>query len=177
MIRPTALQSALIAAGILTLSACSPMKPADTAAVKPEAAATPAAPTLPVSINATMVALVDHASEPLWVAAYKPPKDDAGWKETQYNAYQVAVTGKLIQLVGTGPEDAKWAANPSWKQNADAMSVAGMDALKAAQARDVKALDEAGAKLVEACEACHKEFKPSLTTGGLYKSTNYPSKK
>ena len=56
------------------------------------------------------------------------------------------------------------------------MSVAGMNALKAAQAKDVKALDEAGSQLVEVCEACHKQFKPSLTTQGLYKSPDYPPK-
>jgi hypothetical protein len=166
----------LLSASVLAIGACAPKKEAVNTAAIPAAPA-PAAPTLPVSINATMVALVDHASEPLWVAAYKPPKDDAGWRETEYDAYQVAVTGKLIQLAGTGPNDAKWVADADWKQDADAMSVAGMDALRAAKARDVKALDEAGGKLVEACEACHKKFKPDLTTEGLYKSVDYPAKK
>ena len=166
------LPSALIALGIVSLTACTPNKPAEPAPAKTAAAAV----TLPVSINATMVALVDHASEPLWVAAYKPPKTEAAWKETEYDAYQVAVTGKLIQLAGTGANDAKWVADPAWKTDADAMSVAGMNALKAAQAKDVKALDEAGGQLVEACEACHKQFKPDLTTQGLYKSPDYPAK-
>lgn len=164
------LPSALIAFSLIALTACAPNRPADPAADKPQASAI----TLPVSINATMVALVDHASEPLWVAAYKTPKNDAAWKETEYDAYQVAVTGKLIQLAGTGANDAKWVADPAWTTNADAMSVAGLNALKAAQVKDVKALDEAGSQLVEACEACHKQFKPSLTTQGLYKSPDYP---
>jgi hypothetical protein len=168
------LPATTIALAILNLTACTPNKPAEKASAKPDVVA--AAPTLPVSINATMVALVDHASEPLWVAAYKPPKNDAGWRETEYDAYQVAVTGKLIQLAGAGPDDAKWVADPDWKQDADAMSTAGMNALKAAQSKDVKALDDAGSQLVEACEACHKKFKPSLTTGGLYKSPDYPPK-
>lgn len=166
----------LVALAGLSLASCSPSNPTEPAA-KSEAAASGTAPTLPVSINATMVALVDHASEPLWVAAYKSPKNAAAWKETEYTAYQVAVTGKLIQLAGTGPNDAKWVADAEWKTDADAMSLAGVDALRAAQAKDVKALDEAGSKLVEACESCHKKFKPSLTTGGLYKSASDPAKK
>jgi hypothetical protein len=176
MFRPTISSALLIVAGGLSLAACTPQKAAETPPAKGEPAVS-AAPTLPVSINATMVALVDHASEPLWVAAYKPPKTEAAWRETEYNAYQVAVTGKLIQLAGTGPNDAKWIADPNWKSDADAMSEAGMQALRAAQAKDVKSLDDAGAKLVEACEACHMKFKPSLTTEGLYKSPDYPSKK
>ena len=166
---------AMVAAfSALASTACTPTKPAETTPAKAEAASTP---TLPVSINAVMVALVDHASDPLWVAAYKPPKNDAAWKETEYDAYQVAVTGKLIQLAGSGPIDANWVADPVWRSYADAMSLAGMDSLRAAQAKDIKALDAAGAKLVEACEGCHKQFKPSLTTGGLYKSPASPTKK
>jgi hypothetical protein len=123
-----------------------------------------------------MVALVDHASEPLWLDAYEPPKTPDRWLEAEYNAYQMAVSGKLIQLAGTGPNDADWVMEPQWKNFADAMSAAGMDALKAAQAKDVTALNAAGDRLVAACEACHKEFKPGLTSMGIYKSPNYPPK-
>jgi hypothetical protein len=166
--------SAIFAAlGVLSLSGCTP-KPA---AESPPAPQPAAAPTLPVSINAIMVAMVDHSSEPLWQDSYKPPATDAGWRETEYNAYQMAVYGKLIQLVGAGPNDAKWVADARWKSDADAMSAAGMEALKAAQAKDAKALEAAGDRLVEACEACHKQFKPDLTSMGLYKSPDYPRKK
>jgi cytochrome c556 len=56
------------------------------------------------------------------------------------------------------------------------MSAAGMDALKATQAKDVTALNAAGDRLVASCEACHKEFKPGLTSMGIYKSPNYHPK-
>jgi hypothetical protein len=52
-----------------------------------------------------------------------------------------------------------------------------MDVLKAAQAKDPAAVNAAGDKLVEVCEGCHKKFKPAETTGGMYKPTDYPSKK
>jgi cytochrome c556 len=67
-------------------------------------------------------------------------------------------------------------AQPEWKQYADEMSAAGMLALGAAQAKDGKALGEAGDKLVAACESCHKKYKPGLTSMGLYKSPSYPPK-
>lgn len=132
--------------------------------------------TLPVSINATMVALVDHASEPLWLDAYQPPTTDDRWREAEYNAYQLAVSGKLIQLAGTGPNDSDWVQDPDWIRLANELSGAGMDALAAAQARNVDAINLAGDRLVAACEDCHKQFKPGLTSMGIYKSPNYPPK-
>lgn len=168
--------AAIVAA---SLAACAPEQttaPPQAAAPAPEVAAATRVITLPVSINATMVALVDHASEPLWLDAYEPPKTEMRWLEAEYNAYQMAVGGKLIQLAGTGPNDADWVADPDWIKMADEMTAAGMDALNAAKARNVAMLNTAGDRLVAACEACHKKFKPGLTSMGIYKSPNYPPK-
>ncbi len=168
----------IIALGVCSISGCAPEMSVETAQPASEAPAPVSAVvpviTLPVSLNAVMVSLVDHASEPLWLDAYDPPSSDARWSEAEYNAYQMAVSGKLIQLAGTGPNDIDWVANPEWKTFADEMSAAGMNALNASQAKDVKALNEAGDRLVASCESCHKKFKPSLTSMGLYKSPNYP---
>jgi hypothetical protein len=101
------------AVGAVALAACSPTKVAEKPAEAPPAAAAPAAPKLPISINAAMVGMVDYAAEPVWVSGYKPPKTKEGWRELEHNGYEVAVNGKLIQLVGTGPNDAKWAPTPS----------------------------------------------------------------
>jgi len=171
------LTAGVLALGALALAACSPTpSKAPDKAAEASAPATPAAPKLPVSINAVMVGMVDYAAEPVWKSGYKPPKTAAGWRDLEHNAYEVAVNGKLIQLVGTGPNDAKWAADPEWIRLADAESAAGMDVLKAAQAKDVAGVNAAGDKLVAVCEDCHKKFKPAETTGGLYKSPDYPGK-
>ncbi len=165
---------ALSAAALL--GACAPREPETAAATEPAQVAVAPTIKLPVSINATMVALVDHASEPLWVDAYIAPTSEARWREAQYNAYQLAIAGKLIQLEGTGPNDAVWAADPAWRSIADELSAAGMDALSAAKATDAALLDKAGTRIVAACEDCHKKFKPDLPTMGLYKSPDYPPK-
>ncbi len=177
----TGVVSGLVVALAFGISGCTPA-PATQA---PEtAAATPApiaadAPLirLPVSINEVMVAMVDHASEPLWLDAYEPPTTDAGWRDAEHHAYQMAVDGKLIQLAGTGPNDDVWVTDPDWKIMANEMSGAGMDALSAAKAKDVAALNTAGDRLVASCEACHKKFKPDLTSMGVYKSPDYPAPK
>lgn len=156
-------------------AACSPSAPAPgPAATVPAPAPVAATPIkLPVSINEVMVALVDHASEPLWLDSYTAPKTDGRWLEAEYNAYQLAISGKLIQLAGSGPNDAEWVADPQWQTMADELSDAGMQALNAAKAKDVNMLNTSGDRLVAACEACHKQFKPGLTSMGVYKSPNY----
>lgn len=171
----------LISAGLLGLAtACSPPATQTPAAEAPtaapaEVAATPRPVTLPISLNAVMVALVDHASEPLWLDAYEPPTTEAGWREAEHHAYQMAVGGKLIQLAGTGPNDATWVADANWIRMADEMSAAGMDALAATRARNVALLNTAGDRLVAACEACHTEYKLGLPSMGIYKSPDYPT--
>lgn len=160
----------------MLLGACAPRETETAETPAAPVVQAPAAPTLPVSINATMVALVDHASEPLWVDAYVAPTTEERWAEAEYNAYQLAVAGKLIQLAGTGPNDANWVSDAKWKADADELSAAGMDALAAAKARNIDQLNTAGDRLVAACESCHKAFKPDLPTMGLYKSPNYPPK-
>lgn len=173
-----AYSSAIVSlAALATLAACAPEKAEPPAAAAPSAApAAAAAIKLPVSINAIMVALVDHASEPLWLDAYEPPATDDRWREAEYNAYQMAISGKLIQLAGTGPNDTDWVADPDWIRMSDELSDAGMEALKAAMSKDVAMLNAAGDRLVAVCEACHKQFKPGLTSMGIYKSPNYPPK-
>lgn len=173
--------TAVLAMAVAGLAACAPQAttpPPQAAAPAPvvEAAAPTRTISLPVSINAVMVALVDHASEPLWLDAYTPPKTDDGWREVEYEAYQMAVSGKLIQLAGTGPNDRDWVQDPDWIKMSDELSSAGMDALNAAQQRKVDQLNAAGDRLVAACESCHKKFKPGLTSMGIYKSPNYPPK-
>lgn len=129
---------------------------------------------LPVSINAVMVTLVDHASEPIWHDAYVPPTTDAGWRDAEHHAFQAAISGKVIQLPGTGPNDANWVTNADWIRMSDEMSNAGMDALAAVKARNIDQLTAAGDRLVASCESCHQAFKPDLPTMGIYKSPDYP---
>jgi cytochrome c556 len=55
----------------------------------------------------------------------------------------------------------------SWQKWAQALSGAGMAAQKAAQEKNRDALVAANGQLVESCEGCHKEFKPSLPSEGI----------
>jgi hypothetical protein len=123
----------------------------------------------PVSINAEMVRIVDHAGHQLWNAE-KPdmaPKTDADWENIIEHATQIAAAGALIRLEGTGPNDRTFVQQPDWQKFAAAVSTAGLAALKAGETKNKEALVAANGQLVEACEGCHKQFKPSLPSEGI----------
>jgi hypothetical protein len=122
-----------------------------------------------VSINAQMVSLVDHAAHALWDVEQegKKPKTQVDWEYVAEHAVQLAGAGSLIALPGTGPNDITMTQQPNWQKWSRAMSEAGMAALKASEAMNVEALVAANNQLVDTCESCHKEFKPSLPSEGI----------
>ena len=134
------------------------------AAVKPE-----------VSINAVMVALIDHAGHELWNAEHegKAPKTSDDWERIEEHAVQLAAAGPAVSLGGTGPSDAVWVRSGDWQKYAQALSDAGTSAASAAKRKDLTALVAANSKLVESCESCHKQFKPDLPTEGITHSHSH----
>jgi len=123
----------------------------------------------PVSINAEMVRIVDHAGHQLWNAekAETAPKTDADWENIVEHATQVAAAGALIRLEGSGANDRTFVQQPEWQKYAADMSAAGLAALKAGEAKNQAALVVANGQLVDACEGCHKRFKPALPSEGI----------
>jgi len=147
---------------------------APTEQAQPSAQSGPAArsvPTVqsPVSINAEMVRVVDHAAHQLWNAEREgmAPKTDADWENIVEHATQIAAAGALIRLEGTGPNDRTFVQQADWQKFGAAISDAGLAALKAAEAKSQGALVSANGQLVEACEGCHKRFKPELPSEGI----------
>jgi hypothetical protein len=138
--------------------------PADSSAAS---ASAPAAPESPVSLNAEMVALVDHAGHELWDVEKAGPKAAIDWANVEHHAIQLAAAGALVRLAGTGVNDRDWVRSASWSKWAQAMSDAGSAAHKAAQDKNREALVSANGQLVESCEGCHKEFKPDLPSEGI----------
>lgn len=123
---------------------------------------------LPISLNEVMVALVNHAADPIWRADWDQPQTDAQWREVERLAYQIQVGGALLQFPGTGPMDEEWVADPAWNRFAQQMSDAGRRAVSSARAQDQTLIRRAGDELVESCEACHMAFKPDLPTMDMF---------
>ncbi len=156
-----------LAAGALLLGGCS--APVTQQPTQPVVKASPPPSGPPVSINAEMVALVDHAGHALWDVEIKgkAPKTDNDWENIAEHATQLAAAGSLITLPGSGPNDITLTQQPNWQKWSRAVSDAGMAALKASQTKSMEALLAANSDLVAACEGCHKEYKPSLPSEGI----------
>jgi hypothetical protein len=132
--------------------------------------------TLPVSLNAVMVGLIDHSSDPIFYAGNpnRLPQSEDEWRELEYHAYQMVVGGKVIQLAGTGPMDADWVSQPEWINYSEQLTAVGMEALNAAQARDLTNYFEIGSRLVAACEGCHEAYKPDIPSMGIMHPPDFP---
>lgn len=165
--------------GLLWLAGCSgeqaPQPQATTGGETVSVTAAPQPPVeaqaltrLPVSLNSVMVALVNQAADPLWVAAWSNPQTDEEWRELERRAVQLELAGGLLSVPGTGPLDETWARNEGWKRWADQLRVAGSTAVGAVKTRDLQRISSVGDQIVEICEGCHLEFKLASPTGGEY---------
>ncbi len=123
---------------------------------------------LPVSLNEVMVALVNSAADPIWLAAWRNPSTDADWRNLEYRAYQLQLAGALLVIPGNGPMDEEWTSNPQWTAWANRLEAAGDHAVKAVAARDLPRISRAGDEIVDVCEGCHFAFKPDLPTSGMF---------
>jgi hypothetical protein len=163
-------QSAVLCGvSVLLLSGCNAGVEREPQQETPQASVPATILTPPVSVNAMMVALVDHAGHELWNVEKEggAPKSDADWAEIEHHATQLAAAGSLIALGGSGEADPGWAQSPDWRKHAEELNSAGLAALTAARSKNLEALVTANGQLVAVCESCHAQFKPDLPTEGI----------
>ena len=122
---------------------------------------------LATSINALMVALVDHSAHELWDAGSADDLTLLDWEIAEQNAIQLIASGTLLSLGGTGIADPGWVASPEWQEWSQDLTDASLAARAAIQAYDQTALSNAGDRLIDACNGCHQSFKPEIPTEGL----------
>lgn len=165
-----------VATAVVVVSCTAPASVEQKPAAQAATVAAPPAVRSPVSINAEMVTIVDHAGHQLWDAERpgNAPKADAAWANLEEHATQIAAAGALVSLPGTGINDIVWTDSAGWQKWSRALSDAGLAALKASQDKNMDALVAANGKLVEACEGCHKEFKPELPSEGIVHAHAHP---
>jgi len=128
---------------------------------------------VPVSINALMVAVVDHSAHEIWDAGNGGTMTGRDWQEVEQHAIQLAASGTLISLGGTGPADFGWVESPAWQGFAQELTSGAIAAQRAIQNQDQMALLQAGSAIVETCEGCHNTFKPDAPTEGILHVPHY----
>ena len=123
---------------------------------------------LPVSLNTVMVAMVNQAADPLWVAAWHNPETDEDWRALERRAVQLELAGTLLSVPGTGPLDEAWTSETMWQQWSGQLRDVRASAVAAVHARDIEAISNVGDTIVEVCEGCHRDFKLAFPTGGEF---------
>jgi hypothetical protein len=147
----------------LTLGACT-SQPTEAPAPAAEAPAPAPAFAPVVSLNEIMVYVVDTHANEIWDAAMVPPANDAAWKSLNRAAVALAAAGSLTKVSGNGPKDQMWTEQADWITHSQALSDAGLAAMKAVEDKDPAALSKAGDQLVVSCINCHREYKLDVPT-------------
>jgi hypothetical protein len=130
---------------------------------------------LAVSLNETMVALVDFAADGVWrPAASETPLTDTQWALIDQNAVNLIAAASLITMKGQGVNDEVWIVNPDWRRWSLEMQATAAQVRSAVTTRDQERLRLAGDRLVEICQTCHQAFKPGLPSMGVTRFPVYP---
>ncbi len=78
--------------------------------------------------------------------------DETSWAAVRHNALLLAESANLLMIPGRAKDAGDWA------QYSQEMAEAGVEAIKAADARDGKAVLAASDKILESCASCHKKY-------------------
>lgn len=163
------LQTSIIGLLAVGLAACN-----QDGAPAPEPAATPTSPKLSVSINAAMVAMVDHSADYIFAVGNGDlPKNDGDWQQVRNSAYEMMLAGAVIRIPGTGQFDQQWVDTPEWQAFAKQLTADGEKGLALADAKstDVEAWRAIGDDLIQTCLQCHEKFKPEIPSEGILRGS------
>ena len=128
---------------------------------------------VPVSINAMMVALVDHSAHEIWDAGNASTLTGRDWQNVEQHTIQLAAAGSLISTGGTGTADYGWVMSPRWQEWARVLTDGALQASQAVQDQDRMALVSAGDTILQSCDGCHQVFKPDVPTEGIMHVPHY----
>ncbi len=102
------------------------------------------------SLTELMQAMIIPASNALFDVARNPPADDGDWKHVRNQAIILAESGNLLMIGERAKNDEVWISTSR------ALIEAGLAAKRAADAKDVDGINDAGNQIIEACEVCHE---------------------
>ena len=98
-------------------------------------------------------AMISPSSDAIFDVGREAPKSDKEWIAVRNHAVILAESGNMLMLDGRAKDKRDW-----MKFSAGLAQAAGA-ALKAAEARNLDALLEAGDRIVPVCEACHEPYR------------------
>lgn len=126
-----------------------------------------------------MAHVVDAAAQAVWARQGSEitvegerelfPTTDAAWLEAENASATVAATASLLL------DEARAQPGEAWTRSAEALRTAGLDAFRAAEARNNQAFFDAGGRIYAACLACHEQYLPSAAGAQAAPASNSAS--
>jgi hypothetical protein len=101
-----------------------------------------------------MLGITIPTSDILFGVATEAPKDDAAWERVQANALALAESANLL-MVGSRVRD-----QGDWLKHCQALIATAKLAARAAQEKNIDKELEAGDRIYEVCDACHRQYMP-----------------
>ena len=120
---------------------------ANTAAAQQPSGSKPAANPLEI-----MKSTVKPASDVVFKVGENAPKSDQEWATVRDSVTKLTGAAKLLLMQAPSTD------NANWLKYSKAMSDAAESAGKAAQAKNVDAVLDAGEALYSTCEGCHRQY-------------------
>jgi len=166
--------AAVVAGTMLSVAACS-THPSDLTVARHEsappqsanlkqlmAAGMPSQPLrLRVPIRGIMAGVIDFSAHGVFeTSTSEMPLTENDWLAAGLASINLIGSTTLITTAGTGPDDAEWVSDPEWRQWAQTMQSASISAGTAIARRDRVAYLNAANHLADACQSCHKRFRP-----------------
>lgn len=98
--------------------------------------------------------IIYPTSNAIFYVDHQPQKTEKDWQDLQNSALTLAESANLLMA----PERAK--DQDRWMRDALLLRTAGEKAFKAANAKDLPALQALNDELYEACQSCHEHYRP-----------------
>ena len=98
-------------------------------------------------------AMISPSSDALFDVGREAPKDDRGWVAVRNHAVILAESANMLMVAGRAKDKG------DWMKFSAALADAAAAALKAAEAKNVAGVLDAGDRIVPVCEACHEPYR------------------
>ena len=108
-----------------------------------------ASPQATTNLSEMMTRIVQPSSDAVFYVARTPPQTDEDWRRLENQTLMLAESANLLLLPGYVQ------AQEQWLRDSLLMRNAAVAAYKAAQNKDLAALEELNNALYESCENCH----------------------
>ena len=106
----------------------------------------------PRTVKEVMTTMMIPASDAIFAGSAEPPTAAEGWGAIRKQAVTLAESGKLLMTDALAKDKAKW------MEMARALVQEAETVMKAADAKDRDALEQASDRVYATCEACHERY-------------------